>query len=398
MPKNTRNQVAVWLLLLSCWRGFAVDAPSPARPLTPEMRSLIAAQRIVLASMNRPQGRSTLAPLANPRMRRLLTQGWQLAGEWAGDWLDLHPDPTVQDLQHLFDAFTPPPHDPEVYDPAFPDRYSMAGYATRVTSDLFVVAADYQESQSAEAASTFFVVERQRGGRFVTEWSVKPLAQQHYPKKDEIGRWAFLGSCAYYCGPLVVQQIIALPPSHGRPRFAVDAYQATNGSTRLKQFSIWEWNGTAAKIVLINSYMLYVDDDREIQFANGRLLVPTKESTASFSSYGCCGEPRGTWTLQVTSDKVRDRGHIFLQPQILWADRLVSAVHSGRPAGANMASASVRHSLRHAEIDGEAIGKCDVQSSGDKGAFEIVFGSGAKLWLSYRLRNGLPYFTDVRVS
>jgi hypothetical protein len=89
---------------------------------------------------------------------------------------------------------------------------------------------------------------------------------------------------------------------------------------------------------------------------------------------------------------------MFLQPQILWADRLVSAVHSGRAAGANMASAAVRHSLRHAEIDGEAIGKCDVQSSGDKGAFEIVFGSGAKLWLSYRLRNGLPYFTDVRVS
>jgi hypothetical protein len=39
-----------------------------------------------------------------------------------------------------------------------------------------------------------------------------------------------------------------------------------------------------------------------------------------------------------------------------------------------------------------------VLSSGRKGAFEISFAEGTKVWFAYRLRNGQPYFTGVRVE
>jgi hypothetical protein len=127
------------------------------------------------------------------------------------------------------------------------------------------------------------------------------------------------------------------------------------------------------------------------------LSIPTKETTRSFSSLGCCAEPRGLWIVRVDPDKVHDLGHRFLQPQIQWADRLLAA--SGpKSAAASLAAPSVLAFLRHAEIDANEIDECHVLNHGRKGTFEISFGEGTKLWFAYRLRNGQPYFTDVRVE
>jgi len=359
------------------------------------MTELIDAHRAVLARMNVPAKGSELRQFDDVEMRRLLTQGWQLAGKWVGAWLDLHPDPSAKDLNALFANFSPTPHEPDVYDPKLPDRYAMAGSATRIATGVYVVEVEYEESQSANAASTFFVVAQDPNGHFLSKWSIKPLAERHYAKKDEIGRWAFLGSCAYYCGPLVAGEVLPLPPSQGRPRFAVDASQATNGSTGMEQLSVWQWNGTEAENLIIQSYMVGLDDDREIKLVDNLLIVPTKEQTKSFASFGCCAEPRGAWTIQITPDHVQDLGHTFLQPQIQWADHLLAAKG---PGAARLASPSVIAYLKHADIDMGAIDKCRVLSSGEKGAFEISFGVGTKLSFAYRLVNGKPYFTSVRAN
>ena len=363
------------------------------------MKELIRAHRSVLERMNTPGEGGKLRQLDSPVMAPLLTEGWKLAGEWAGAWLDLHPDPSPKDLDKLFVDFTPSPLNPEIYSPHLPDLYAMEGSATRIATDVYVVSAAYEENQSANATSTFFVVTRHANGQFQAKWSIKPLAERHYHSKDEIGLWAFMGECAYYCGPLVVQEVVPLPPSgNGQPRFAIDAVQATNGSTLMKQLSVWRWDGAGAENILIRSYKLYIDDGRGIELVENLLTVPTKESTNSFSSFGCCAEPRGMWTLRITPDKVQDLGHRFLQPQIQWADRLLAAIGPNSSAAAALAAPSVIVYLRHAEIGEDDIDTCRVISSGKKGSFVISFGSGTKLRLVYYLRNGQPYFTDVRVE
>jgi len=394
------RRVAAVLMILFVDRIVLCAAAQPtASSIAPEMSKLINAHRAVMDGMNTHSEGGRLRPLDDTQMRPLLTQGWKLAGEWAGVWLDLHPKPSANDLDSLFAEFTPPQHGPDVYDPNLPASYALAGSATRVATDVYVVVVAYEESQSANATSTFIVVARNANGHFLSQWSIKPLAEHHYRKRDEIGLWAFLDSCAYYCGPLVVQEVIPLPPSEkGQPRFAIDAFQATNGNTLMKQLSVWQWNGTEAQNLVIRSYDLYIDEDREIRLVGNLLAVPTKEITSSFSSYGCCSEPRGIWILRINSDNVQDLGHRFLQPQIQWTDRLLAAIGAKSSAVAGLASPAVIAYLRHSEIDTDSIDECHVLSSGKKGAFQISFGVGTKLWIAYVLRNGQPYFTHVRIQ
>jgi len=279
-----------------------------------------------------------------------------------------------------------------------PELYALEGFAVRITTDIYIVTAAY-EPFSPPATGTFFVVARDVNGHFRPMWGVKPLAERHYRLKDEIGRWAFLDSCAYYCGPLVVDKVLPLPPSEqGQPRFAIDAFQSTNGSTSMKQLSVWQWNGAEAENLIIRSYSLYLDEDRDIQLVGNLLSVPTKESTQSFSSFGCCAEPRGIWVIRISPDKVDDLGHHFLQPQIEWADRLLAASRAKSPTAANLAAPSVLAFLKSAEFEANMIDRCHVLGSGKMGAFEISFAEGTKLRLAYRLRNGQPYFTGIRVE
>lgn len=390
---------AVLTILVAGKTTYLAAAQTSASHVTPQMTELIDAQRAVMDRMNTPGERGKLRPLGDAHIRPAVNEGWKLAGEWAGAWLDLHPRPSVADLDNLFADFTPQQHDPDVYDPNLPDLYSMGGSATQIAADVYVVRAVYEESQSANATSTFFVVTRNASGRFHPQWSIKPSAERHYRTRDEIGLWAFLDSCAYYCGPLVVQEVIPLPPSEkGQPRFAVDAFQATNGNTLMKQLSVWQWNGNEAENLVIRSYKLYIDEDRGIQLIGNLLTVPTKETTSSFSSYGCCAEPRGVWILRINPGNVQDLGHRFLQPQIQWADRLLAAAGAKSSVTAGLASPSVIAYLSHAEIEMDAIDRCHVLRGGKKGAFQISFGVGTNLQLEYELRNGQPFFTRVRVE
>ena len=397
MFSNIRFLAAVLIILVPHVTSLCMESQPAAPYVTPQMTELIHAHRSVLERMNAPDAQGKPPRIGDTQMTPLLTEGWKLAAEWAAAWLDGHPDQPARDLENLFVDFTPPLPHPEVYDPKQPELFGMEGSATRIAADVYVVTAVY-ENNTATATATFFVVARGPDGHFHPKWSVKPLAEKHYRAKDEIGRWAFVGSCVYYCGPLVVDKVVVLPPSQkGQPRFAVDAFQATNGNTLMKQLGVWQWNGAEAENLIVRSYQLYIDEDRDIQLVGDLLTVPTKETTRSFSSFGCCAEPRGIWVVRVTPIGVQDLGHRFLQPQIEWADRLLASRAKSR-AAADLAAPSVLAFLRRTEIDADSVNQCHVLSHGRKGAFEISFGVGTKLWLAYRLRNGQPYFTDIRVE
>jgi len=397
MLSRIRLLATALVLLVPHVKTLCAETPPAAPCVTPQMMQLIHAHRSVLERMTAPDDQSRPSQLGNAQMTPLLTEGWKLAGEWAAGWLDCHPDPSARDLENLFVDFTPPPH-AVVYDPKQPELFAMEGSATRIATELYVVTAVY-ENYTATATATFFIIARGADGHFRPKWNIKPLAEQHYHSKDEIGRWAFLGSCAYYCGPLVVDKVVVLPPSEkGQPRFAIDAFQATNGNTLMKQLGIWQWNGAEAENLIIRSYRLYIDEDRAIQFIGNLLAVPTKEVTRSFSSFGCCAEPRGIWVLRVTPNEVQDLGHRFLQPEIEWADRLLAATRTKLPPPQGLATPSVLAFLRHTQVDALTVDQCHVLSHGTKGGFEISFGEGTKLWFAYRLRNGQPYFTNIRVE
>lgn len=216
MLRLVRLLAAVLIILVPCVTKLGAVTQPAAPHITSQMMELIHAHRSVLERMNAPGNHGKPPQLGDMRMKPLLNEGWQLAGQWAAAWLDLHPDPSAKDLENLFVDFTPPPPHPEVYDPSQPELYAMEGSATRIATDVYVVTAAYEEDN---ATSTFFIVARDADGHFRPKWSVKPLAEQHYRSKDEVGRWAFLESCAYYCGPLVVDKVLLLPHSEtGQPR------------------------------------------------------------------------------------------------------------------------------------------------------------------------------------
>jgi hypothetical protein len=390
-----RFSAAVLILLTLYVTKLSGMTLPPAPYITPQMAEIIHAHQSVLDRMNTTGSQGKLPQLTDAQMASLLTEGWQLAGEWAAAWLELHPGATAQELEKIFVDFSQPPSYPEVYDPNLVERFAMKGSSTSIAANVYVVSSVY-ETYTLAATSSFFVVARDVDGHFRAKWNVKKLAEQHYPSKDEIGRWAFLGSCAYYCGPLVVSKVLRLPSSEtGQPRFAIDAFESTNGNTLMAQLSVWQWNGADAEDLLIRHYGVYIDDGRDIQIVGNLLSVPTKEETRSFSSFGCCAEPRGVWTVRVDPAKVQDLGHRYLQPQIQWADQLLAARRSKRQV---MAVPSVVAFLQHTEIDANIVDSCQVLGTGRKGAFQISFGEGTKLWFAYRLRNGRPYFTGIRAE
>jgi hypothetical protein len=378
-----------------------------AQGMWAEREALAAAQRAVLAKVNTPantpgdaqDGESRLRPLDSKGMEALLEQSWGLAGRWAAGWLEEHPAATKEELGRILDDFSPPPPKIEVYDPKIPDRYALSGSATRIAPDTYVLSVTYGELQGSDGVSSFAVVGRGAQGRYTVLWSIGPLAKRHYASRDEIGMWAFRGSCAYYCGSLMVQAVVPLPETKdGRPRFAVEAVQATNGSTGLYQYSIWRWDGQRASSLFAHSYADYLDDGRGVAIAGDLITLPTKEWTRAFGVYGCCAEPRGVWRVRLTEEGARDLGHRLLQPEVGWADLLLRAIRKPAPAGEELASASVLRKLRRSELEIDSLAQCRVHRAGEKGSFTIEFGAGGKVWLAYERRAGRVYFTAVKVD
>ena len=143
---------AIFAVFVS-YAAFSQSLPARDVPAMAQLRDM---QKDLLDQMNAPGSKDQAARISDTRMGPLLSNGWQLAVDWASAWFDRHPNPSANDLTKLFVEFTPPPAYPEVYDPAIPDHYAMEGDATRIAVDAYVVTSTY-ETGGSEATSTFFV-------------------------------------------------------------------------------------------------------------------------------------------------------------------------------------------------------------------------------------------------
>ena len=386
-----------------------------------QMQQLKDAHVSVIDRMNAPGPDGRLPQLEDERISPSLKEGWQLAGAWAADWLEMHPGASGRTRSKLFAQFSPPSGNAGVYDLKTPDRYALDGFATPIGKDVYVVAANYSETQGACGAGTFMVVARDAAGILRPLWSIKPIAEQHFEVRDEIGHWAYLGCGAYYNGPLIASKVITLPAAdNGQLRFAVNAYQATNGSTLLQNLTIWQWNGREAVNLVAGAYQDYIDDNRVPVLQNGMLTLPTTEVTSSFQSFGAAEEPRGEWRIRLSPDSAKDLGHRFLNPGVAWLDAFLSAMATGHDASGLASTAAINqvklewqqeNSENGANAEKQPADSSSQKDPEEEPAFNLGFlyqfratGPGAftvkcdeaLIRATYRMRAGKPYFTSVR--
>jgi len=369
------------------------------------MDQLRAAHLSVLKELDGKDAKGNPMELDDPRIPDLLKRGWELAGAYAALYIEYNPDPSKHTLKSIFDGF------PSSLNGTGPE-YTFRGSAVQIGPSIYVVEASYGVEFRTGA---FMVVARNENGHFQKLWDIKELAAQHYPQRDEIGRWVYLVSRAYYNGPLDVQRILRLPPAaNGHARFLVDAYQGADGGTTLNQLSIWEWEGAKAKPLLVDLYQNSWDDEG-FHLAGRTLRISTKEELKMLFSCGMCSEPRGLWTVRITPNGVQDLGHRFLKPEYQWADELLTRVNKGTDA-TSLANPKVLEALKTKISDLRAIDSqvegleleptespwgmlslCRVLRRGKVGAFVLVVDEG-ELRFTYELRNGRPYFTNVKID
>ncbi len=371
--------------------------------------------RHILDELNTKDADGKLMELDDPRVPALLRTGWDLAGQWAAAYVEVHTTASRRDLVGIFDGFAPPPRGVKSQFGDFLEysEYSLRGRAIRIGPSVYVVEASYGVDF---LTGTFMVVARGRDGQFHALWNIKDLAEKHYAQRDEIGRWMHLVRRAYYNGPLTVSRILPVYAStKGHARFLVDAYQGADGGTILGQLSIWEWDGSEAKPLLVEAYE-YAADFGGLQFDGKTVRISTKGELNAFFSCGMCPEPRSVWKVRITADGIEDLGHQFLQPEIAWADELLSRINRGEGVTdiaeervARILTARVREGQTDAAdraqpSDQSAVsfswGMLDsyrILSRGQRGAF-VLGVDEAELHFSYILRRGRPYFTNVEVK
>ena len=359
----------------------------------------------VLSQMNVKGSDGKPMELDDPRIPPLLKEGWQLAGEWAAAWLEEHRGASTEALKHIFDGFAPERKGVKSQYGDFLEYndYGFQGSAVRIAPGVYVVEGSYAVWF---ATGTFVVVARDRSGKLGARWNIKDLAEEHYPQRDEIGRWLHLVRRAYYNGPLTVSKLVVLAPAaNGHPRFAVDAHQGADGGTALHQLSVWEWEGDQAKPLPVETYEVAGDFQR-FQFDGTTFRISTKEPLTTLVSCGMCEEPRGVWTLRTIPAGVENLGHRFVHPELKWADQLLANIGDGRDT-AKLCAPNVRDVIeawtRKARADWG-----DDFSWGMFGDYRVIDrrGGGAielqtdeeRLHFRYVLRDGHPYFTSVNVE
>jgi hypothetical protein len=291
---------------------------------------------------------------------------WPEVGKQVAAYLDAHPNAAANDVAKSVKGVT-------------------TG-ALQLDRATWLVSAEYPKN------GTFFVVTR--GGVL---WDIKPLAQRHLAKRDEIGKWAWTGG-GWGDGPLLPSIGAARASRSGHPRFYVDATADTDaGGTYAKQISVWEWNGREAVPLLIKSYATSIETGPDV-LTSDLLTIRTKGSYKAFYSCGACVEPEQLWRISITPDGVRDLGRTDVVPELRRFDELVDRVIHHRSTAALATTAVVK--LVRSRLDGDTLGMLGdfhVSRSGHGGVlyFDSDLLEGHALRLEIDGRPGKPYFTKA---
>lgn len=325
-----------------------------------------------------------------PDFAKALNRGWRMVGNVAAEYLRAHPDADAKELAAAVETLnggTCPEND-EVA-----STYELAAEALPLGGGAFVVSATYAY------VGTFFIIDSS-GMR----WSIKDVAARHYAKRDEIGKWAWIGF-GWGDGPLI-PQLRPLPATRdGHPRFAVDANTGTMiGGTYAQQISVWEWTGRAVRPQFIRSYWISFETGAVEVKANA-IRIPIKGSYKTLHSCGQCVEPVVIWTLRVTPDGVRDAGKVHVVRELETVDELFDRVVHGKSTkelAAPRVAATLHRLMGDAGPDGYSLGMFEWHIREDSGrrvlellADEMECGP----WrFEVQRRAGGTYFSDVRIA
>jgi hypothetical protein len=256
-------------------------------------------------------------PEKDSKFRESLNRIWSIIGKWTAAYLNSGPTGVAPaELARHIESLDP------AGDCAKTDYKCWEEYHLSATAISLKQGPDsaHAVSVSYPRMGTFFIVARDASG-YQVRWSVKDVAEKHYPSKDELGYWAY-ADFAYGDGPLV-GRVNFLPPSFtGNPRFYVNAFAASKiGGTSPRQISIWEWNGKEALPLLIKTYSASFDTG-SVRLQNDLLLIPTKDNYKTFFSCGGCPEAKVLWTIRVSPAGIEDLGKKHVVPELQAVDEL----------------------------------------------------------------------------
>lgn len=247
-------------------------------------------------------------------------------------------------------------------------------------------------------SGSFFVVGETVPLRYGLLWSVQDVAEEHFPLRDDVGRWAFR-TPGVHDGPLG-GSIRELPPSAtGSPRFLVDAItHPMMGCDFPGEIGVWEWTGREAVPVFLGTYWTSCFALPLSMEANV-VRIGTKEEMRTFFSCGSCPDPRGTWTLKITPEGVEDLGHELEVPELAVIDELFDRLLKGRDT-ADLAAPDVGAVLVDLLEPGEtSLGMFEARawSRGDERLLYFDSDETPPLTFTVVSRDGGPFVTAVHV-
>jgi hypothetical protein len=316
-------------------------ARTAVAPLTKSSDGQVAAARPITGGDSTAQAmlrlerrlawRSAAPPLGEPALRAALGRLWRLFAAWTADYMTAHRQASPAQLRA---AFAASPHFTSDLDP--PPVISVVPLEG-APAPAFAVAAGWG------GWGTFFVLEQGAAGRFDAAWSIEPLALAGYPRRDELGYWAFLAR-GFHDGPLS-GRLLALPAGRGgRPRFLVDAITSTEvGEDRPGQISVWEWSDHQAAPLFIKSYGTAgtTYDRTPVRRDGDRLLIGARaDAKVLLTCDGNSDEPAALWTLRLAADRVLDQGLSWQDPAAHLVDELLDRVQRSRDAAGLAAPAA----------------------------------------------------------
>jgi hypothetical protein len=191
---------------------------------------------------------------------------------------------------------------------------------------------------------TAFILDAQ-DGRYRSRWALSDIGRSPplAPAFRRLASWAAtaaLGDCLVElgCSSLAADSIGVLPSgANGAVRFYVQGtYFREMGATAGGQLSVWEWDGQAARPLLVNDFFYMIDDENvPVLTVDGPVL--TLRIKGNFRHFFACGGCEGRqmlWRFQVGPNGIRELGGESLVPEIDLIDEVVDRLLRGADVAA----------------------------------------------------------------
>ncbi|MGJ5819593.1 hypothetical protein [Paludibaculum fermentans] len=239
-----------------------------------------------------------------PGTPEVLARYWALVREWVAAWMDAHPAEGMQGAKTALTTIAP----------------SESPRILVLNENTVLVAAP------GAIGNVFIVIKA--SDRHRVAWSIDQAGGQPAKFADTLADWR-----AGSPGSLV-PALGALPEDRqGRARFYIDAaYAQSAGGSGTKQFSLWIWDGQAARALVMRDYRVTWFQSKITRLEGDILKVHEKRQFRMFFACAGCEERQTDWIMRVTPDGVEDLGEISTVPELDAVDELFYRLTRGEPA------------------------------------------------------------------